>query len=421
MPALLHGRDVPSSGALTLLQVSCELDWDSNKHSGSCPGVHGVETPRLTTWTPGPISMKLTGDLLLTRVRARGRFPVSFEGPAVKVWGAHMQLQSPQPTVSMAQWSATGVQAMHAPPACIPIMKVRGAHIALLLPHHPTVSMEWHLAAGAWAMHPGMPAMKVWGAHMQPPTVSMEQQSATETWAMPAMVMLPGGLMVDQVPPSPKFPGRDWDKGLSGPASPQGSWGQWINWGTWWATPHILKKVSAKVSASSPSLDSPPLQTWGEAAVRPPGAVSPWKTKVVWSSPTLFWRWAGMLGGVPQRWQVDATFPLGVGQPRVNVPTHVKTDTPGVATWMLGSISTKLTGNLPQTKDHLPWRQWVDTSFPCAAALPRVNVPNHIQSCWPGTRHHPCTGPCLTTPGLNFSWKLNTWSNLLKTHKEPAP
>ena len=33
-----------------------------------------------------------------------------------------------------------------------------------------------------------------------------------------------------------------------------------------------------------------------------------------------------------------------------------KTDTRGVATGTLRSVSTKLTGNLPHTKGHLPWR-----------------------------------------------------------------
>ena len=41
-------------------------------------------------------------------------------------------------------------------------------------------------------------------------------------------------------------------------------------------------------------------------------------------------------------------------QPRVNVPKHIKTDIPGLATRMLGSISAKLPGNLSHTKVHLP-------------------------------------------------------------------
>ena len=30
-------------------------------------------------------------------------------------------------------------------------------------------------------------------------------------------------------------------------------------------------------------------------------------------------------------------------------------------------------------------------------------------------------GPCSSTPGLNFDCKLNTWSNLLETHRGPVP
>ena len=60
-------------------------------------------------------------------------------------------------------------------------------------------------------------------------------------------------------------------------------------------------------------------------------------------------------------------------------------NTPGVATSMLGLISAKLIGDLPQTKEYLPWRQQVDCTVPCEAALQGVNVQNHIQSCWPCT------------------------------------
>ena len=52
----------------------------------------------------------------------------------------------------------------------------------------------------------------------------------------------------------------------------------------------------------------------------------------------------------------------------------------GVATSMLGMIFTRLTGDLSQTKEHLSWRWQVDINIPCEAALPRVNVPNHVRS-----------------------------------------
>ena len=55
-------------------------------------------------------------------------------------------------------------------------------------------------------------------------------------------------------------------------------------------------------------------------------------------------------------------------------------NTPGIATSMLGLIFTRLTEDLSQTKEHLPWRWQVDGTIPREAVLPRVNVPNHVRS-----------------------------------------
>ena len=86
-----------------------------------------------------------------------------------------------------------------------------------------------------------------------------------------------------------------------------------------------------------------------------------------------------------------------------------------------GPICSKLTGDLPPW-----WRQ---------AALKMANP--YLHSPWSSTAPSKCAkshleplardevpswvGPYSSTPGLNFDWKLNTWSDLLLTHRGPAP
>ena len=68
--------------------------------------------------------------------------PCLLKGVYLEVPQGVCGLPAPLQEVHGEQCLATGAQAMH---PCMPLMKVRGAHIALL-PHHPTVSMEWCLA-----------------------------------------------------------------------------------------------------------------------------------------------------------------------------------------------------------------------------------------------------------------------------------
>ena len=87
--------------------------------------------------------------------------------------------------------------------------------------------------------------------------------------------------------------------------------------------------------------------------------------------------------------------------------------------YLLGSISTKLTGDLLHGEDHLPWRGPVGGTIPWGAV--QVWVPNHVQS------HQPCTTlmnlgelGCLA-PCLNFSPEKWTWCNPLEAGRGPCP
>ena len=116
------------------------------------------------------------------------------------------------------------------------------------------------------------------------------------------------------------------------------------------------------------------------------------------------------------------------------------TNTPGVATRMLGPICTRLTGNLPQGRGYLPWRWQVHTHLHLEAVLPWVNVPNHITELpgatlsappswtWGSQAAQPLVstfpvkksesppgelmGTCCPGPSLN-SPPLQTWGRLL--------
>ena len=65
--------------------------------------------------------------------------------------------------------------------------------------------------------------------------------------------------------------------------------------------------------------------------------------------------------------------------PTVNVPNHVRNRWLKNEDWL---ISSKLTGDLPHCESIIPSRQQVHTWNPLEAVLPRVNVPNHVRSCW---------------------------------------
>ena len=59
--------------------------------------------------------------------------------------------------------------------------------------------------------------------------------------------------------------------------------------------------------------------------------------------------------------------------------------------------------------------------FPlCSSTAPSKCAKSHLE---PLARDEAPSwaGPCSSTPWLNFNCKLNIWSNLLKTHRSPAP
>ena len=60
-------------------------------------------------------------------------------------------------------------------------------------------------------------------------------------------------------------------------------------------------------------------------------------------------------------------------------------------------ICSKLTGDLQHSGDNIPWRWQVHTLIPLEAALPGVNVSNHIWSCQPCTALY---SPCDSIPSL---------------------
>ena len=111
-------------------------------------------------------------------------------------------------------------------------------------------------------------------------------------------------------------------------------------------------------------------------------------------------------GCLPWRQQVPTSIPWGAVQVWVNVPNHIQSCRP----WMMhhpgqykagrplnlaspkksesGPICSKLTGDLSHGEGYLPWRWWFPTTIPPGAVQLWVNVPNHIRSCWPSTRHY---------------------------------
>ena len=82
-------------------------------------------------------------------------------------------------------------------------------------------------------------------------------------------------------------------------------------------------------------------------------------------------------GYLPWRWQVPTTIPRGAVQVRVNVPNHIRNHQLKNEGW---PICLKLTGNLPHGRDCLPWRWQVPATISRGAVLVQVNVPNHVRS-----------------------------------------
>ena len=65
----------------------------------------------------------------------------------------------------------------------------------------------------------------------------------------------------------------------------------------------------------------------------------------------------------------------------------------------------KLTGNLPHSRDCLPWRWQVPTTIPRGAVQVQINVPNHVWSRQPWMMHHPWKGKAGRTLVLALPWK----------------
>ena len=164
---------------------------------------------------------------------------------------------------------------------------------------------------------------------------------------------------------------------------------------------HHLPWSSAGMSkmcqiTSAAALSALPLRTGRAGLLGPLSQLFPWKMNLVQSTGdwqgTLPWVW----GGVPQRWELDTTLPLEAALPKVNVPNHIWSHWLCTTLANLGELGclapclnfsqknesqpnhSKLTGELPNGEGNLSWRWQVHTSIPLEAALPRVNVPNHV-------------------------------------------
>ena len=123
-------------------------------------------------------------------------------------------------------------------------------------------------------------------------------------------------------------------------------------------------------------------------------------------------------GNISWRKQVHTQNPLEAALARVNVPNHV------LSCWLKNEgwpICLKLTGDLPHGRGCLPWRQQVPTTIPWGAVQVWVNVPNHIWSRQPRMMHHPGQGKTGRTLVSTLPLKNWTQANLPKTHKGPSP
>ena len=86
------------------------------------------------------------------------------------------------------------------------------------------------------------------------------------------------------------------------------------------------------------------------------------------------------------------------------------------------SISIKLIGDLSQSKGYLPWRWQVPTILPHGAVQVQVKCAKfHIPEPPARDKAPSWAGPCLSTLVSTSQWKLNPLSDLLETHRGPAP
>ena len=86
------------------------------------------------------------------------------------------------------------------------------------------------------------------------------------------------------------------------------------------------------------------------------------------------------------------------------------------------SILIKLTGHLPQDKGHLFWTCQVPTFLLHGALQVWVKCAKfHIPEPLARDKAPSWAGLCLSILVSTFQWKLNPLTNLLETHRGPAP
>ena len=356
-----HTKAHPPWRQWVLSSISCGAVWPRVNVPNHVNSLRGTNTPGVATRMLGPISMKLTGDFHQTKAHLPWRWQVSTSYPCRAVW----------PGVNV--------------------------------PNHVTEPPRATI---------GAPTLQMWRSLAPCLNLPWEKNSEPPVAQVPHLIHHPheygGGCRVSLWAISSS---KNQIKGIS-PPSGGGDGDMFPTLEL--KTPGPLLKGDRRYS-----LPAPPSQTWGRLS-HWPWDNTPQKTKVVQSSPKLFGggHGCGEVCCEDGRW-IEAS-PLehcSLEQMCQIMSTPLRTNTPGVATRTLGPISMKLTGDLYQTKGHHSWRQQVHTSNPLEAALPQVNVPNHVME--PPARDEApcCAGPCLSPTGLNFLWKLNTWSDLLKTHR----
>ena len=107
---------------------------------------------------------------------------------------------------------------------------------------------------------------------------------------------------------------------------------------------------------------------------------------------------------IPRRWQVHIFNPLEAALPGVNLTNHIRSH------WLINEgwlICSKLRGDLAHGRGCLPWKQQVPTTILWGAAQVQVNVPNYIWSCRLCTTLVNLGELGCSAPWLKFPWKLN--------------
>ena len=106
-----------------------------------------------------------------------------------------------------------------------------------------------------------------------------------------------------------------------------------------WHCPPWSSTARSKCAKSCPELPAVhhPHEPGGAVLLGPLSEI-PWKINIGQSSRKSQGTCPRWSGGVPQRWEVDTFFSLWVGQPRVNVPNHVRSHCPCTTLANLGEL-----------------------------------------------------------------------------------